>query len=116
MIWILSQPNNNYNPNIKTTKTVVGLRKSKRWEPHPHPNKTTKTVVGLRKSNRWKPPNHQTTKGTQNYKIEQKCSKTQKTKKNSQLGPQKVKNDPKIKSKSKGKIEETIENKSQRYE
>ena len=38
--------------------------------------KTTKTVVGLRLSNRWEPP----TKGTQNYMIEQKESKTQKKK------------------------------------
>ena len=29
---ILSQPNNNHNPNNKTTITVVGLRQSNRWE------------------------------------------------------------------------------------
>ena len=33
---ILSQPNNNHNPNNKTTITVVGLRLSNRWEYHPH--------------------------------------------------------------------------------
>ena len=50
--FILSQPNN------KTTISVVGLRQSNRWEHH-HPPTTT---------------------GTQNYMIEQKQSKTQKTK------------------------------------
>ena len=30
---LLSQPNNNHNANNKTTKTVVGLRLSNRWEP-----------------------------------------------------------------------------------
>ena len=37
---LLSQPNNNFNPNNKTTKTVVGLRLSNRWETtttHPPP-------------------------------------------------------------------------------
>ena len=48
---ILSQPNNNHNPNNKTTITVVGLRLSNRWEHHPPP-----------------PPPPQ----TQNYMIEQK--------------------------------------------
>ena len=33
-IWnLLSQPNNNHNPNNKTTITVVGLIQSNRWEP-----------------------------------------------------------------------------------
>ena len=32
---ILSQPNNNHNPNNKTTITVVGLRQSNCWEPPP---------------------------------------------------------------------------------
>ena len=41
-------------------------------------NKTTKTVVGLKLSNCWEPP--PTTTGTQNYMIERKQSKTQKTK------------------------------------
>ena len=31
---LLSQPNNNHNPNNKTTITVVGLRQSNRWEHH----------------------------------------------------------------------------------
>ena len=42
---ILSQPNNNYNPNNKTTITVVGMSLSNRWEnttttthPHHHTN------------------------------------------------------------------------------
>ena len=30
---ILSQPNNNHNPNNKTTITVVELRQSNHWEP-----------------------------------------------------------------------------------
>ena len=40
---LLSQPNNNFNPNNKTTKTVVGLRLSNRWETthHHHPPTTT---------------------------------------------------------------------------
>ena len=33
----LSQPNNNHNPNSKTTITVVGLRLSNCWEYHHHP-------------------------------------------------------------------------------
>ena len=33
---LLSQPNDNHNPSNKTTKTVVGLRLSNRWEYHPH--------------------------------------------------------------------------------
>ena len=53
----LSQPNNNHNPNNKTTITVVGLRLSNRWEPPPT-----------------------TTTQTQNYMIEQKWRKTEKTK------------------------------------
>ena len=52
-----SQPNNNKN--------------------HNPDNKTTKTVVGLILSNRWEPP---TTTETQNYMIEKKQSKTQKAK------------------------------------
>ena len=32
---LLSQPNNNHNPNNKTTITVVGMRLSNRWEPPP---------------------------------------------------------------------------------
>ena len=35
---LLSQPNNNHNPNNKTTITVVGLRLSNHWEYHPHPH------------------------------------------------------------------------------
>ena len=31
----LSQPNNNHNPNNKTTKTVVGLGLSNRWDELP---------------------------------------------------------------------------------
>ena len=34
---LLSQLNNNYNPNNKTTKTVVGLRHSNSLEPPPQP-------------------------------------------------------------------------------
>ena len=50
MATLLSQPNNNHNPNNKTTITVVGLRLSNRWEttttttthhPPPHKLKTT---------------------------------------------------------------------------
>ena len=50
----LSQPNNNHNPNNKTTITVVGLRLSNRWEHHHHHPPP--------------PPPPQ----TQNYMIEQK--------------------------------------------
>ena len=38
----MSQPNNNHNPNNKTTKTVVRLRLSNRWEP-PTPTATITT-------------------------------------------------------------------------
>ena len=45
---ILSQPNNNHNPNNKATKTVVGLRLSNHWEPPPppptHPPHKLKTI------------------------------------------------------------------------
>ena len=33
---ILPQPNNNHNPNNKTTISVVGLRLSNRWETTTH--------------------------------------------------------------------------------
>ena len=36
----MSQPNNNHNPNNKTIITVVGLRKSYRWEHHHTPTNT----------------------------------------------------------------------------
>ena len=36
ILTYLSQPNNNHNPNNKTTLTVVGLRLSNRWEYHHH--------------------------------------------------------------------------------
>ena len=48
--FLLSQPNNNHNPNNKTTITVVGLRLSNLWEYHDPPTSTQ----------------------TQNYMIEQK--------------------------------------------
>ena len=35
---ILSQANNNHNPNNKTTITVVGLKLINRWEPPPPPS------------------------------------------------------------------------------
>ena len=38
----LSQPNNNHNPKDKTTKTVVGLRLSNRWE---YPTTTTNSKL-----------------------------------------------------------------------
>ena len=66
---ILSQPNNSQNPNKsqnpnnKTTKTVVGLRQTSRWEPPPPPTYHL-------------PP----TTGTQNYMIEQKRAKLRKQK------------------------------------
>ena len=34
---LLSQPDNNHNPNNKTTITVVELRLGNRWEPPPPP-------------------------------------------------------------------------------
>ena len=39
----LSQPNNNHDPNNKTTKTKVGLGLSNRWETTTHPLTTTQT-------------------------------------------------------------------------
>ena len=42
---ILSQPNNNHNPNNKTTITVVGLRQSKRWEHHHPPPQTQNYMI-----------------------------------------------------------------------
>ena len=48
--------NNNQNSNLRTTKAIVGLRLSNRWEPH-----TTSTT------------------GTQNYIIESKSSDTERT-------------------------------------
>ena len=39
---ILSLPNNNHNPNNKTTITVVGLRLSNRWEHHPPTTRNSK--------------------------------------------------------------------------
>jgi len=73
---LLSQPNNNHNPNNKTTITVVGLLSQPNNNHNPN-NKTTITVVGLRLSNRWEPPPTTyhlptTTTQTQNYMIEQK--------------------------------------------
>ena len=84
----------------------------------------------MRLSNHWEhPPTTHPPTGTQNYMIEQKESKTQKTKdislyeetpkqlnltpttKKCPLGPQKVKNYTKINSKSKLRIEGTVENK-----
>ena len=35
IVDLLSKPNNNHNPNNKTTITVVGLRLSNHWEPPP---------------------------------------------------------------------------------
>ena len=42
---ILSQPNNNHNPDNKTTITVVCLRQSNRWEPPP-PTQTQNYIIG----------------------------------------------------------------------
>ena len=41
----LSEPNNNHNPNNKTTITVVGLRLSNRWEHHHPPTTTTNSKL-----------------------------------------------------------------------
>ena len=96
-------------------------------------NKTTKTVVGLRLSNCCEQPTPTThpPPQTQNYMIEQKQSNTLKTKDISlyeetpkqflnptstpkiALRPQKVKNDPKIESKSNVRVEGNKEKKSQ---
>ena len=91
---------------------------------------TTTTTPTTKLSNRWKPPPPTTTQ-TQNYMIEQKYSKTQKTKdislfeetpkqflnptsspKIAHWGPKKSKY-PKIKSYSKVRIEGIIKSKSQ---
>ena len=42
--FLLSQPNNNHNPNNKTTITVVGLRQSNHWEHHHPHNKSCSTT------------------------------------------------------------------------
>ena len=44
-ISILSQPNNNHNPNNKTTITLVGLKLSNRWKHHPPPPPQTQNYM-----------------------------------------------------------------------
>ena len=42
---ILSRPKNNLNPNNKTTKTVVGMRLSNRWELPPTTTQTQNYII-----------------------------------------------------------------------
>ena len=42
---LLSQPNNNHNPNNKTTITTVGLRQSNHWEHPPPPPQTQNYMI-----------------------------------------------------------------------
>merc|ERR1712121_569301 len=96
----LSQPNNNYNPNNKTTITVVGLRLSNRWEYHHHPPTHTNSKLHDRAEI------EQNSENKSYYSIlgdPKTVFEPYPNPKNSPLGPQKVKkvkNDPKIKSKS----------------
>ena len=82
-------------------------------------NKTTISVVGLRLSNHWKTTHHRNSKLHDRAKLEQNSEnksyqstlgdpktvfESYPNPKNGPLGPQKVKNDPKIKSKSNVRI------------
>ena len=100
----LSQPNNNYNPNNKTTITVIGLRLSNYWEYHPHtthPHHHTNSKL----QDRAEIEQHSENKSYQ-YILEDPKTvfEPYPDPKNSPLGLQKVKNDPKIKSKSNVRI------------
>ena len=105
-LTFLSQPNNNHNPNNKTTITVVGLRLSNRWEYHPHPPTHTHTHhTNSKLHDRAEIEQNSENKSCQSILGDPKtvfepCPNP----KNTPLGPQKVKNDPKIKSKSNVRI------------
>ena len=93
----LSQPNNNHNSNDKTTKTVVGLRLSNRWEPLPP--QELKTTLGPQKAKN-EPKIKSELKDLWKLKVvtlsrpkNRFC--TYPDLKNSPLGPQ-VKSDPKL--------------------
>ena len=102
----MSQPNNNHNPNIKTTITAVGLmRLSNRWEYHPHHH------TNSRLHDRAEIEQNSETKVI-NLGDPKTVFEPYSNSKNSPLGPQKVKNDPKIKSNSKVRIERNKENES----
>ena len=99
---LLSQPNNNHNhnPNNKTTKTCVGLRLNNRWETT---TQTQNCMIGQYSENKscssiWGEP--------------KTFFEPNPDPKNSPLGPQKLKNEPKIKSNSNVRIEGIIENES----
>ena len=98
----LSQPNNNHNPNNKTTITVVGLRESNRWKPPPPPPTTTRNS---KLHDRAEIEQNSENKSYQSILGDPKTVfEPYPNPKNSPLGPQKVKNDPKIKSKSNVRI------------
>ena len=99
--FILSQSNNNHNLNNKTTKTVVGLRLSNRWEPPPPPTTNSKL--------------HDRAEIEQNseYKSYLSIWRDPKTvfepypdPKNCPLGPQKVKMTPKLSQNQKWELKE----------
>jgi len=108
-IFLLSQSNNNHKPNNKTTITVIELRQSNRWEYPPPPPPTTNSKL------------HDRAAIEQNSENKSHKSKWEDLKtvfepypnpNNSLLGHQKVKNNPKFKSKSNIRIERNIENES----
>ena len=99
---LLSQPNNNHNPNNKTTITVVGLRLSNHWE-HPPPTHHDRAEI------------EQNSENKSCYSIlrdPKTVFEPYPNPKNSPLGPKKAKNDPKIKSKSNVRIDGNILNES----
>ena len=105
IFYFLSQPNNNHNPNNKTTITVVGLRLSNRWEYHPHPHPPTHTHTNSKLHDRAEIEQNSENKSYQSILGDPKTVfEPYPNPKNSPLGPQKVKNDPKIKSKSNVRI------------
>ena len=102
--FTLSKSNNNQNPNNKTTKTVVGMRLSNRWEPlppstthHHHTNSKLHDRVEIEQNSENK--SYQSILGDPKTVFEPHPNP-----KNTPLEPLKAKNDPKIKSKSKVKI------------
>ena len=95
----LSQPNNNHNSNNKTTISVVGLRQSNCWEPPPT-TRNSKLHDRAEMEQNLENKSYQSILGDPKTVFEPYLNP-----KNSPLGHQNVKNDPKIKSKSNVRIE-----------